>query len=316
MKRAVVEFFTAPVDPRPLAMFRIFLGAEMLVHYLFLLPHWRQFYARDGVLSLDVPPAYPPMLPPPEDWWSVFRIGDGTVPVHLWWVVGVIAAVCFIVGWRTRVAACVLWVMTTSLIHRTPAVVNGEEMVFRMLTFWSMFAPLGAVWSLDARRDPARAAAAAASGTWAVRCVQINFVLIYLISLPNKLVDDPAWLEGDAIYLSLVSNMWSRGVWPEAGYAWNGLFSKLATWGTIVVEGLAPWLVWWRRTAPFAIIALVGLHVGIAIVLNGVAFFSLSMVVGCWLFAPPEWAEWVYRMAIRARSEPGVLGLPAGKHPG
>jgi hypothetical protein len=235
-------------------------------------------------------------VPPPEDWWSVFWMGDGIVPLHAWWAIGVLAALAFIVGWRTRIAACVLWVMTTSLIHRAPVVTNGEEVVFRMLTFWSMFAPLGAIWSLDARRRPAPMAAALANGTWAVRCLQINFVLIYLISLPNKLVDDPAWIEGDAIYLSLVSNLWSRGFWPEAGYAFHGWISKLATWGTIAVEGLAPWLVWWPRTAPLAIAALAMLHVGIAIVLNGVAFFSLSMVVGCWLFAPPAWAERVHRL--------------------
>ncbi len=293
----VATFFSAPVDPRPLAMFRIFLGGEMLLYFCFLLPHWQRFYGRDGILALDVPAASPPIpAPPAEDWWSVFWLGDGIVPLHAWWIVAVVAALCFIVGWRTRIAACVLWVMATSVIHRSPVVINGEDLVFRMLTFWAMFAPLEAVWSLDARagRIPAPV-----SGTWAVRCLQINFVLIYLISLPNKLVDDGAWLEGDAIYLSLASNLWSRGFWPQAGYVWNGWISKLATWGTIAVEGLAPWLVWWPRLAPFGVAAIVALHLGIAVVLNGVAFFSLSMVVGCWLFAPPEWAERMHRVLRR-----------------
>ena len=294
VRRRLAAFFFGPLDPRPLAMFRIFLGVEILLHYLLLFPHWRRFYGRDGMLSLDVPTfTLAATGVPPEDWWSVFRLGDGVVPVHLWWVVGVVAALALIVGRASRLAALVLWVMVSSAIHRNPAVVNGEEVVFRMLLFWSMFAPLGAVWAQDARAGadtPPRVTA----GVWAARCLQINFVLIYLISLPNKLVDDPAWLTGEAIYLALASDLWSRGLWPAAGWALDGWLSRLATWGAIAVEGLAPWLVWWPRTAPFAIAALVALHVGIAITLNGVAFFSLSMVVGCWLFAPPAWAARVW----------------------
>jgi hypothetical protein len=286
-------FFFGPLDPRPLAMFRIFLGAEILAHYLFLLPHWSRFYARDGMLSLDVP-TWTAAGPPPEDWWSVFRLGDGVVPLHLWWLVGAAAALALLLGYRSRWAALVLWVMTSSLIHRNPAVVNGEEVVFRMYTLWAMFAPLGAVWALDAHTATGREAPRTTDGTWAVRCLQINFVLIYLISLPNKLVDDPAWLAGDAIYLALASDLWGRGIWPQAGYVLDGWLGALATWGTIAVEALAPWMLWWRRTAPVAVAMLAALHLGIAVALNGVAFFSLSMVVGCWLFAPPAWAAWTW----------------------
>ncbi|MSR82771.1 MAG: hypothetical protein EXS58_07580 [Candidatus Latescibacteria bacterium] len=58
---------------------------------------------------------------------------------------------------------------------------------------------------------------------WAVRAMQVNFALIYAISLPHRLVDDISWWNGDALYYTIANDMWRRWPWPEAFCLLGGL---------------------------------------------------------------------------------------------
>jgi hypothetical protein len=197
--------------------------------------------------------------------------------------------VAFTIGWHTRLATILLYVLETSMIHRNRFAINGEDLIFRMLLFYGCFAPLGRSLSLDSWCRRRRLSAHAVCqedewpAAWPVRLMQINIALVYVCSVPHKLADDVAWRTGDAIYLAMVSNLWSRGIWPQLFYGWVGTG---LTFGTLVTEGLFPVLVWFRRSRMYAIVAIATMHIGIAIFLKNVTFFSLSMVCSFWLFVP------------------------------
>jgi hypothetical protein len=269
-------------DPLSVGVFRICLGALITLFYVALFPNWERFYGTDGIRSLqDVPGPDP---------WTVFYWTESVFPIRIWWWFAFIAAVLFTVGLKTRVWTIALFVLECSLLGRSPQAMNGEDVVFRMLLFWGMFAPLGAQLSLD-RWLSNRSEGASTEEmpeVWPVRAMQINFVLIYAISLPNKLADDVAWWSGDAVYLAVVSNMWGRWPWPEMFYLWDGLISKIFTYGTLVVEAAIPLAIWFRRTRLIVIFGAALLHIGIGAMLNGVSFFSLAMVCGLWIFVPAE----------------------------
>ena len=53
--------------------------------------------------------------------------------------------------------------------------------------------------------------------------MQVNFALIYAISLPHRLVDDISWWNGDALYYTIANDMWRRWPWPEAFCLLGGL---------------------------------------------------------------------------------------------
>lgn len=270
-------------DPVSVGMFRIFLGVLITAFYLLLFPNWERFYAADGVASIND-------FPNSGDPWTVFHWTEPNLPIRVYWWIGFFAAVLFTIGWKTRLCTVVLFIMEFSLLNRSLPAMNGEDVVFRMLLLWGMFAPLGHRLSLDSflKKRRGQQIEGELPTIWAVRAMQINFLLIYAISLPYKLVDDVAWWNGDALYLAVVSSMWSRYPWPETFYALDGLLSKLFTYGTILAEGSFPLLVWFNRPKLYVICAMAMLHVGIAVMLNGVTFFSLSMVCALWIFVPPE----------------------------
>jgi hypothetical protein len=84
--------------------------------------------------------------------------------------------------------------------------------------------------------------------------------------------------------------------WPELFY--DGLLSAIFTYGTILVEGAFPLLVWFRRTKMPLVFALASLHIGIAIFLQNVTFFSLSTVCALVVFVPPALTRaWASRLS-------------------
>ena len=100
-----------------------------------------------------------------------------------------------------------------------------------------MFAPAGAVWSLDAvlkrRRDPSPVMIP----PWSVRLMQIQLAVIYLFTGISKLSGGLVgndWITGEAVYWVL--NDLSLTRWP---YHWLPIpmfVCRLLSWGTLAFE--------------------------------------------------------------------------------
>jgi len=126
--------------------------------------------------------------------------------------------------------------------------------------------------------------------------MQINFLLIYAISVPYKFADDIDWLTGDALHWTIASDMWwSRGWMSELTLSCHGVLRKLMTWWTVLVEGLFPILVCFRVTRVPIILAVMALHLSIAFCIPGVTLFTLSMVVGATMLLPADTYLWVWQ---------------------
>lgn len=261
----------SPFDPLPLALCRIAMGTLLIFVYLALFPNWSRFYAVDGMTA---------GLPP--DIWNVFYWTDGFVDPLVFWCVGIAASIAFLLGYRTRIAAILLYLLQVSMIHQNRAVVNGEDLILRVLLLYACFAPMGAVLSLDhpVRRAPGR------HEIWPVRLMQIAIVLVYAFSLPIKLVSDPAWLNGDLMYWVLVSDTWSRFPWPQLAY--HQPVTMAMTYSAVLAEACFPILIWFRRTCVPTVLVMAAFHLGIAVMLKNVTFFSLAMVVSFLLFVPAD----------------------------
>jgi len=296
------RFWFARFDPLPAAVYRIFLGSLITVMYVALYPNWQRFYAADGMISLsNAGSAW--MRPDP---WSAFYWTDGIFNPQWYWYLGFVAALAFTFGFLTRVSTIVLYVLEVSMIHRNPAVVNGEDLVFRMLLFYSCFAPLGYCLSVDnwlrRKRHPTSGEQARPlPRTWPIRLIQVNVCLIYLTAVIYRLTDPAGeWIRGDAIYWSMMSNLWSRCPWPQLFYGRGGLLlSQVITYSTLVIEFSFAILVWFRRPRPYVLAAITCLQIGIAILIPNVTFFTLAMVCAFWVYVPAsDLREWITTLRI------------------
>lgn len=284
------SFWFSRFDPTSVALFRISLG--LLIFFMFICNffNWERFYDANGVFSLNDADLN---LKRGTDngWWSVFYWTEGKLPVRFWWWVGLISSFTFTIGFQTRLSTIILYLLQSSMIHRNLLITNGDDLVFRMVLFYSCFAPLGYSLSVDnvlrdkffKNKKPGELPL-----IWPIRAMQINVLLIYVVSLPYKLLLDFSWINGEAMYYVSACTTWGRFPFPQTFYMWDGLVSKITTYGTVFVEGTFPILIWFSQTKLIVIALISLLHIGIAITIPNVIFFTLSMVCAFFIFVPGD----------------------------
>ena len=279
--RRVRRFWTEPVRPEPLAAFRIAAGVSITLSVLLGMAGNLKLMFGDGGL-----------IPGSTAEEVLARTGrlslkhgalDGAL--GSWLLMGLLlgALVCVTLGYRTRIAAAVGYVILVSFTQRSLTLTNGGDDLAVHALFYLVLAPAGAVWSLDARRNGGSSAVPA----WALRLMQIQLCLIYSATALSKIaVAGPQdWLTGEAVYWALndiTLTRWSYALLPVPMF-----LCRILTWSTLLFEVSFPLLVWWSRTRKWLLLAGLGLHLGILLTLQ-VGFFSPNILVFYLLFVPAE----------------------------
>lgn len=183
------------LDYRSLAIFRILASLVVMADLAQRLGFAKALYSDTGV--------YPRIHAIPyiaDARWSVNFLNGSPNFAFIVILVGLVAAGLMLVGWHTRPASIVVWVVVVSLHSRSPLVTYGGDDLIRMVLFWSMFLPLGKVWSFDSRVAPAPRTATVF--TMATLGLLLQNVFLYLFTALLK--DGPAWRETyDAVYYAM-----------------------------------------------------------------------------------------------------------------
>ena len=188
LRRAVSE--RAAVDARALAAFRIALGTLLVVDLFLRARDLTAFYTDRGVLSREF------LFEVTGPYWLSLHVVSGAATVQaLLFALAAVVALALAVGYRTRTATVVSWVLLVSLQHRNPVILNGGDTLLRMVLFWSMFVPLGSRWSVDALRREGTTERVASVATAALL---LQVVTMYFANGLLKLGGD-LWLSGVAI---------------------------------------------------------------------------------------------------------------------
>ncbi|AZQ14006.1 HTTM domain-containing protein [Halorubrum sp. PV6] len=281
------------IDRRALAAFRIGLGVLLIVDLLARSRSLTAFYTDGGVLPS-----------------RAFFADYSTIrSVHAFvgepWAVGVLFAAAAVfalaltVGYRTRLATVVSWLLLLSLHTRNPMVLNAGDSLLLMLLFWSVFLPLGARWSVDAvKRADASAGAGSdadadstttgdtdsasrspsgpAVATVATMAVLVQVLVMYATNAVHK-YESELWMNGDAIAYIMQADQFTyllgnhlaefHGLLRAFSLLWIGLLFA------------SPLLLLLRGLPRAAVASLfVGMHLGMAATIR-IGLFPLVVVV-------------------------------------
>lgn len=177
------------IDTRALAAYRIALGLLLILDLALRSRDLRAHYTDFGVLPRAA-------LSEKLQYLSIHTIsGDAWVQALLFVIAGLVAA-AFVVGYRTKLATLVSFVLLVSLHARNPLVLNGGDLLFRRLLFWSLFLPLGERWSVDALRAEETPRTRVSNAASAVLLLQV--LAVYATNAVVKLRGD-LWVNGEAI---------------------------------------------------------------------------------------------------------------------
>jgi hypothetical protein len=290
---------TFGIDPRSLAAVRMGFGAILVIDLALRVQRLRAAYTDDGA----VPRA---MLDPwLRDTVAPFHLLSGAFgwEVALFAVAGV-AGLCLAIGFHTRIAAVVSWLLLVSLQVRNPFVLNFGDHILRVSLFWALFLPLGRCWSVDAWRA-GRTASYAPVCSMASAAFLVQVCVMYLFTAILK--SGPDWHEdGSALYYAMQLDwlVLPLGTLLRQSFP----LTKLLTRSTLVLESIGPFLlispIWPLRLA--AAIAFASLHVGISATLRLGVFPWIDVTV-LFAFVPREaWdalAARVPRPEARAAAE-------------
>ncbi|MCC6994159.1 MAG: HTTM domain-containing protein [Deltaproteobacteria bacterium] len=289
-------------DLRSLALLRIALAGIVLCDVGLRARDLTVFYSDDGVL-----PRAPYLQQVGEGWrWSLHLLsGASWVQAGLFAVTG-LAALAMLLGWRTRAATIVTWVMLCSVQQRNPLLEQGGDILLRVVLFWGMFLPLGARASLDRAR--AGESAGEREGE-AVRVVSVatvalllQLVLVYWMTALWK--DSAAWrTEGSALYWALQIDQYVSGVgrWLRGYPAALTVLTLVVFWFEVVGPCLllSPWRTGVVRTV--AMVGFVALHVGVWLCLDIGLFPFVSAFVMLGLLPSWCWDEGAPRLGAALR---------------
>ncbi|QCW04275.1 HTTM domain-containing protein [Natrinema pallidum] len=263
------------IDLRALAAFRIALGTLVIVDLLLRSRNLTAFYTDDGVLPLEA------LF---SDYSSVYSLhaisGEAWVQALLFFVAGCFA-VAMIVGYRTRLATVVSWLLLFSLHARNPMVLNGGDALFRMLFLWAIFLPLGERWAIDARRTDRDRTTVASVGTMAVL---LQILLMYVTNSIHKTRSD-VWMSGDALVEIFQADHLTYLLGNVLAEQFFLLRAFSYVWMTLIL--LSPLLIvltGYRRAIITTL--FVGMHLGMLVTLK-IGLFPLISVAGLVLFYPP-----------------------------
>jgi hypothetical protein len=271
-------FFHAYDPPLAEAVFRILLGAVLLVNAAALLRDIPLLFGPNGVL-------------PPQHHQDIYGESRFTLLKYLpqtdRWAYACLAlyavsATTLMVGFCTRTSAAVVFVTLLSLQNRNPIVCYGADDVMRLMTFLLIFSRAGDVVSVDSWLGGTDGDDVC-STAWCLRLMQLQVSLIYFKAFLAKF-QGQRWIDGLAAYYAVAVGDFQRRPVPRA--LSHAGWIRFATWSTLAIEFALGPLIWIRELRPAVLVSGVALHAGMEVFMN-LHLFGATMLASLVLFVDP-----------------------------
>ena len=284
IESALASLETWWLAPRPLQALcgaRIVFGSVLFVAYAIRIPALQDLFGPRGIggpaLAEKVPglPALHPAVLPGLD--LLRQIPDERAISALFALL-LASLAAFAIGYRTRVAGALSLALHLLFWARNPIAYAGWASFVIAPLGYVVLAPVGRHWSIDSwlrRRRGLPAYSWFASG-WPLRLLQIHVCTMYATAGWSRL-DKPSWLRGDTVLITLTSANSSR-----VAIDWSSAAPLLAvaTWASLVLEGLAPALLWVPRVRRAWALGLVAMHAALVVGIHAEIWAWSGVMIG------------------------------------
>lgn len=293
------RFWFAPVPATSVGLMRILLGLLLVADQLWLWPQLDVLFDPQGPVPVA---AAAGDLPWPR--WSWYDWAPDMTTVRLMWAGGLAVFVAFTLGVKGRAMGLLALAVLAAQYQRDPFYQHGGDRVFRLALLYLSLVPHSAALSLDAWRRRGgdlvvRLGLDRTVPVFAHRLIQIQLAVIYMHSGFVK-AQGRTWADGTALYYAMSNGQYARAPWllePLLSSDAFVLFSKLATWTTLVWEAGFGLLLFWHPTRILATVIGICVHGGIFFGLN-VGSFSLVMLWSYLSLQRPEALDRLVRRVL------------------
>jgi predicted DCC family thiol-disulfide oxidoreductase YuxK len=289
------RYFTA--DARFLAVFRIGFGALLTWDCWRRFDGAREYYSNEGFL----PNHFSLFRPMGDGVFSFLHAFSTLAEVRLVMLLMLGAFLCFTIGYRTRLAHVLAFISITSLDARDLFIENGGDVLVNLMTFLTLFLPLGRRFSVDALLASLRArketSAAALNDrtrpplpeneftSLIVLLLFLQLAAIYFFNAVHK--DGVGWKDGSAIWWFLQQDriVTHLGIFIREHVPYPVIRSF--AYSALGMEFSLPWILLFPAFRTWAVrlafVLGIGLHGGIALT-SRLGPFSYAMMLFYVLF--------------------------------
>jgi hypothetical protein len=205
-------------------------------------------------------------------------IHNSDIDLNIWFWSSVLVAALGLFGLFSRLSVLLTFLSMILFRERGPFITFGADLVMNCIGFWVLFLNCGRVWSIDSLlRSPAASDGGRPIEFWPVKAIQIQVAMVYLVTGIAKLPTQP-WQDGSAVYYAIQVGSVFKGH-PPSWIVSHHHALLLMTYATLAIEISIPFLLFYRPTRFWAILAGFAMHSGIDLFMS-IRFFSLAMYVG------------------------------------
>lgn len=257
--------------------------------------------------------------------WPLNILEGASTPFFIgWYLLAIVLALAFVLGWRTKIVTPLLFIFYTAINAQNTPLSDGGNYFIRVMLIYLIFADLSKRWSLDnwLRQRKRRSAVKRETEYGTVLhnvalCMVVSQLCIVYFEAGIYKVQGKLWENGTAVYYPLHSEAYGIFPWLSDLLTHNSWVVTLATYGTVIVQIAFPFLLFHQVTRRIALVLILGMHTGIAIIM-GLPFFSGIMasadavlVSGSTWLTIQAWLTGTWR-SIRAklRRDPNLSSMP------
>lgn len=273
------------IDLRSLALFRFVLGLVLFIVLCRDFADLTAFYTDLGVMPRG---------------WAIESDSFNRVSLYFlngqrWFIfalltVQAVFALMFMLGWRTRLATIVSFVLWISLINRNTLILIGGDLLMGCLLFWAIFLPLGARYSVDVATASNPPPAENRYLSWATLAILLQVASVYFFSAQLK--SGVEWYpQFTAVYYALSLDRYATplGQWLLNFPDLLHVLSAFVWW----LEFLGPVLIFVplfnRYLRLLLVLLFVSMHIGFKLCLElghfpFVSLASWTLFIGGWIW--------------------------------
>jgi hypothetical protein len=288
------KFWFSQGSPLPVALYRIMFGWLCFWNYVFLLPDLYVWLGSRGITTRQGVCDWTGM-----NGLTVFNFfPDNDAFMTTCFAIFMLASVALCLGYKSRLAAAIIFVGLNAVYHRDPFILNSGDCYMRVSCFWLMFAPSSKALSLERllnkHNDDVAGAPAFENykpvSIWPLRLLQLQLTLVYCHTFVKKFWGS-AWIDGSAVYYSSRVEDLHRFPLP---FVFDHMWTiKFLTWSTLGLEFALFTLIWIKEIRYWVLAAAVAFHLTIEYHMN-IPFFEWLMIVSYVLFVyPTDLARWL-----------------------
>ncbi|MFT4401690.1 HTTM domain-containing protein [Bacillus sp. SW14] len=211
---------------------------------------------------------------------TLYSLGDSTVYFEIIFHLGILSAILFTVGYKTRIVTILNFIFLYSIDQQNPVILDGGDNIMSITLIYMFFIETNKYLSVDKMLKKEGKFSnnyyLSIIHNFGVLSIIVQLCILYLNSSLYKVMGE-LWQNGTAIYYILQVQEFNLP-WISNIIISSDFLIVSSTYFTILLQVAFPFLLFNKVTKYIALALLITLHLGIAVVM-GLITFSLTIIV-------------------------------------